>query len=125
MQIIIESQYGVLLLTFPFSDLKIYVKSVSIGRPIRSDAETSDKRLLPRTCRNGHITYNAPLYVEFVHDNQAQKKAMSVTKNCGNIPIMVRSKACHLDGLSPKEMVNVGEECNEAGGYFIINGMMQ
>lgn len=106
------------------TDLKIYVKSVTIGRPIRMDAETSDKRLWPRACRSGHITYNAPLFVEFVHDNQAQKKAMSITKNCGFIPIMVRSKACHLDGLSPKEMVSVGEECNEAGGYFIINGTL-
>lgn len=68
------------------------------------------------------MTYSAPLFVEFVHDNVAQKKVVSVTKNCGFMPIMIRSKACHLDGLSPDEMVRVGEECNETGGFFIING---
>lgn len=98
------------------------MRRVTIGRPIRSDTDGPNKRLLPRACRNGHSSYSAPLHVEFVFDNVSENKPMSVVKHCGNIPIMVRSKACHLDGLSPEEMVRCGEDCNEAGGYFIING---
>jgi len=42
--------------------------------------------------------------------------------NLGDIPIIVRSSHCHLNKLAPKELVKMNEDCNEFGGYFIING---
>ena len=36
---------------------------------------------------------------------------------------MVRSSFCHLSKLSNKELVEQHEDCNEFGGYFIINGL--
>ncbi|KAI6659718.1 hypothetical protein LOD99_10708 [Oopsacas minuta] len=38
------------------------------------------------------------------------------------IPIMVMSKLCMLHKLSGYELMQHGEEENEAGGYFIVNG---
>eukprot|EP00004_Rigifila_ramosa_P026148 TRINITY_DN8009_c0_g1_i1.p1 TRINITY_DN8009_c0_g1~~TRINITY_DN8009_c0_g1_i1.p1 ORF type:complete len:1160 (-),score=300.19 TRINITY_DN8009_c0_g1_i1:2-3067(-) len=41
----------------------------------------------------------------------------------GGIPIMVKSKNCHLAGLSQEKLVENREEATEQGGYFIINGI--
>jgi len=35
---------------------------------------------------------------------------------------MVRSKFCHLDGLSEEEMIKRKEDMAELGGYFVVNG---
>jgi DNA-directed RNA polymerase beta subunit len=34
-----------------------------------------------------------------------------------------QSNKCHLDGMSPAELVKAREEGTELGGYFIINGL--
>lgn len=41
----------------------------------------------------------------------------------GDIPIMVCSKQCHLNGLGPEDMVSLHEDAGEFGGYFILNGI--
>ena len=43
-------------------------------------------------------------------------------KVMGLVPVMVRSNACHLQGLSPRELVKKGEHEQEFGGYFICGG---
>ncbi len=41
----------------------------------------------------------------------------------GEIPIVVMSKKCNLSKLTKYQMVHEAkEDCNEYGGYFIING---
>jgi DNA-directed RNA polymerase I subunit RPA2 len=45
-----------------------------------------------------------------------------VEKAIGEIPIMVKSDACNLSGLGPAQLVAHGEEAEEMGGYFIVNG---
>ena len=46
----------------------------------------------------------------------------SIEKVVGNLPIMLRSNVCHLNNLSPKELIERGEQESEWGGYFIIGG---
>ena len=36
--------------------------------------------------------------------------------------MVFQSAACNLHKLGPKELVGHGEEAQEMGGYFIING---
>lgn len=38
------------------------------------------------------------------------------------MPIMVRSKACHLAELKETDLAEVGECPFDQGGYFLING---
>src|SRR5438105_12196903 len=38
------------------------------------------------------------------------------------MPVMVRSNACLLHNLSDQKLVEHGEDPNDPGGYFIING---
>lgn len=35
---------------------------------------------------------------------------------------MVKSMKCNLNGLSPTQIVERGEELEEFGGYFLVNG---
>ncbi|KZV90995.1 beta and beta-prime subunits of DNA dependent RNA-polymerase [Exidia glandulosa HHB12029] len=46
----------------------------------------------------------------------------SMMRDCGLVPIMVRSVRCHLRDASSDELVRRHEEAEEFGGYFIING---
>jgi DNA-directed RNA polymerase beta subunit len=46
----------------------------------------------------------------------------SFTTQIGSIPIMLKSKYCHLHKMSKDELVQHGEDPNDLGGYFIING---
>lgn len=48
--------------------------------------------------------------------------AQHIQRETGDVPIMVRSKHCHLRGMSTKELVEKKEEAGEMGGYFICNG---
>lgn len=41
----------------------------------------------------------------------------------GKVPVMVRSKFCHLSRMSKQEIVKDARECRyDQGGYFIVNG---
>ena len=45
-----------------------------------------------------------------------------IEKSLGNLPIMLKSKACHLKNLSPAQLIEKGEQETEWGGFFITGG---
>ncbi|CDI86560.1 DNA-directed RNA polymerase I subunit RPA2, putative [Eimeria praecox] len=114
----------------PTDYLKLGIAEAVLGFPqkvgvggLQANSDNRN-RLLPRHCRASHVSYGAPLHVSFVcwrtgdESNVAFKKTMVV----GQVPVMVKSNRCSLAGLSPTEMVQAGEDLDELGGYFIING---
>ena len=40
----------------------------------------------------------------------------------GELPVMLKSDICHLHGLSDEELIEQGEDPQDLGGYFIVNG---
>lgn len=70
------------------------------------------------------LTYSAPLLAtlcwEYIGDNGLKTEEFDI--NFGNMPIMLRSNKCHLKGLNKKQLIEVDEDENELGGYFIANG---
>ena len=36
---------------------------------------------------------------------------------------MVKTDFCNLKGMGMKELINMKEECNDFGAYFIVNGI--
>ena len=67
-------------------------------------------------------SYMASLYLDMIairRNVEIQRARIRV----GEIPIMVRSNLCWLNGLSQKEMIRLGEDPLDMGGYFIINGI--
>ncbi|KAK9174472.1 RNA polymerase Rpb2 domain 6 family protein [Cryptosporidium meleagridis] len=106
----------------PAEYLRIGVTSAKIGKPIFGNSESSGTKLTPQHARNGHISYSAPLWLEFEGYNSSLDTVSKHSIYAGTIPIMVKSSSCHLFGLGTKELVEKGEDPNEVGGYFIING---
>lgn len=45
-----------------------------------------------------------------------------VEVSCGELPVMVLSRACNLSRLKRSEFTKYNEEEREVGGYFIVNG---
>ncbi|KAJ1606344.1 hypothetical protein OIY81_1366 [Cryptosporidium canis] len=106
----------------PAEYLRIGVTSAKIGKPIFGNSELSGTKMTPQHARNGHMSYSAPLWLEFEGYNSSLDTSSKHSVYAGTIPIMVKSANCHLFGLGTKELVEKGEDPNEVGGYFIING---
>lgn len=105
--------------------LHFWVEDAMIGKPMKSalDGQASDPRLFPAECRERGMTYAAPLAVTIARRINNEDDVVRVQAKLGDIPIMVGSNRCHLAGLTPSELVGVGEEATEYGGYFICNGI--
>ncbi|KAK1938441.1 putative DNA-directed RNA polymerase, beta subunit [Babesia divergens] len=104
--------------------VQISVLSLRVEYPTRpgSDCLGSDTRMFPRHAKTAHTTYEAPLVVKFGLKVPGVRSILTKEITAGFIPIMVKSKRCNLDGLSPKEMAEQGEDVDEIGGYFVIRG---
>lgn len=56
--------------------------------------------LLPRHCRDSHVTYGAPLHVSFVCWRAGDDSNVAIRKTTvvGQVPVMVKSNRCSLAG---------------------------
>ncbi|MCK5342169.1 MAG: DNA-directed RNA polymerase subunit B'', partial [Candidatus Heimdallarchaeota archaeon] len=67
------------------------------------------------------MTYAAPLFIDIsAHINGVQREAF--TSQIASIPIMLKSKYCYLNKQNKEELIGMGEDPDDPGGYFIING---
>ncbi|WAQ94633.1 RPA2-like protein [Mya arenaria] len=69
--------------------------------PVEFSLPNKDKISLKIECRGRGVTYKGSLQVQIGYS----------------------SAMCNLAGLSPKELIKRGEEEEEMGGYFIVNGI--
>lgn len=102
-------------------DFKIRLDRIWIERPEITEADGSKRNLYPVEARLRGLSYAAPLFMEVsAHVNGIQRE--SFVTQIGNLPIMLKSKFCHLSKLGAEELIQKGEDPNDPGGYFIING---
>ena len=102
-------------------DFKIKLDKIWAVKPEITEADGSKRNIFPTEARLRKLTYSAPTFIEVsAHINGVQRE--SFTTQIGNIPIMLKSKWCHLHGLSRQELIEKGEDPDEPGGYFVING---
>ncbi|XP_067125570.1 DNA-directed RNA polymerase I subunit RPA2 [Centruroides vittatus] len=105
--------------------VKLEIKDASIGYPNicgANNLHAVSLQLYPSECRASGITYKSKLEVSLQWSKNGIVQDV-VTKNIGEIPIMVKSNVCNLSKLTPKQLIEKGEEEEEFGGYFIINGI--
>ena len=104
-----------------FENFKIKLNKITVGRPEITEADGSKRNLYPGEARLRKITYSAPIFLEvstYINDIQRE----NFKANIGRMPIMVKSKHCHLHGLNKDDLIKHGEDPNDPGGYFIMNG---
>ncbi len=102
-------------------EFKIRLDKIWVNKPEITEADGSKRVIYPVEARLRKITYAAPCFIEIsAHINGVQRE--SFTTQIGNIPIMLQSKYCHLNKLGRDELIEQGEDPDDPGGYFIVNG---
>jgi len=102
-------------------DYTIYFDKVRLGAPEMIEADGSIKKIYPSEARLRNITYSAPIFLtvsSYINGRISESFEIQI----GFLPIMIKSKYCLLNGLSREELINLGEDPDDPGGYFIING---
>ncbi|KAK5657067.1 hypothetical protein OQA88_3594 [Cercophora sp. LCS_1] len=104
--------------------LEIRFKSVTLQKSQvpPSNKFAKNREILPAECRERHVSYRGKLTATLeyrVNNGEYQEFAREI----GQMPIMVKSNKCHLEGNTPAQLVARKEESEELGGYFVVNGI--
>ena len=102
-------------------NLKVKFGRIRVGEPEFQEAQGQRRPLYPMDARIRNLTYSAPLYLEMIPVVSGVEQE-PVEVRIGELPIMLKSEACRLHGLSDEELIKLGEDPKDPGGYFIING---
>ena len=92
-----------------------------ITGPYTTEVDGTKHEIYPMEARLRNLTYAAPIALEMtpVIDGREQDTELVYI---GNIPIMLKSKLCFLSQLSREELIACGEDPDDPGGYFVVNG---
>jgi DNA-directed RNA polymerase subunit B len=102
-------------------EFKIRLDKIYVTKPEITEADGSTRAIYPVEARLRKLSYAAPIFLEVsAHINGVQRESFKT--QIGSMPIMLKSKNCHLHGLSHDELIVKGEDPDDPGGYFIING---
>ncbi|XP_015126829.1 DNA-directed RNA polymerase I subunit RPA2 [Diachasma alloeum] len=101
----------------------LWIEDATIYQPAIPTATVGAKshRIFPTECRQRGATYKGKLMIKLGWSVNGRQQE-SLDKELGDIPVMVRSRRCHLKNLTPAQLVSRGEHEQEWGGYFIIKG---
>lgn len=106
-------------------EFKIKLGDFRIGKenwgPWMKEADGSERRILPIEARIRNLTYSAPMFVE-MSPVMNGVEGETIWVNFGDLPLMLKSKICPLSSMTPEELVDAGEDSDDPGGYFIVNG---
>ena len=102
-------------------DFKIKLGKLVVEKPQIIEADGSKRDIYPMEARLRKLTYSAPVYLNIsAYIDGVEREQF--TALIGKIPVMVKSKYCHLHGLSKEKLIEHNEDPEDLGGYFILNG---
>ncbi len=102
-------------------ELVIKLGDVEIGQPIVKEADGSMLQINPNEARMRDLSYSARVNVEMTPIFEGIKQPTE-TVTIGEIPVMVGSDICPTSDMTREELIEAGEDPDDPGGYFIING---
>ncbi|MBM3898307.1 MAG: DNA-directed RNA polymerase subunit B [Thaumarchaeota archaeon] len=105
-------------LTSPY---KIRFGKVKIGTPRVVEIDGSISNILPLEARLRNLSYVAPVHLEMVVEENGIVREQQ-NQHVGDLPVMVKSNLCSLSTMTEQQLIDVGEDPNDPGGYFIVNG---
>ncbi|MEM3583720.1 MAG: DNA-directed RNA polymerase subunit B, partial [Nitrososphaerales archaeon] len=100
---------------------KVKFGKIFIKQPSVVEIDGSSNNILPIEARLRNLTYASPVYLEMsiVEGNSVIE---SQIYHIGDLPTMVKSDLCPLHEMDRDELIQAGEDPEDPGGYFIING---
>ncbi|MCX8158593.1 MAG: DNA-directed RNA polymerase subunit B'' [Candidatus Diapherotrites archaeon] len=103
-------------------EVKIELEKIEVLKPTITEADGSPRDIfLPIEARLRNRTYAGPIYLTMKllrRDVEQDHRRAYI----GDLPIMLKSNRCWLEGKSPDELIAMGEDPMDFGGYFIVNG---
>lgn len=102
-------------------ELVIRLGKARVGEPTVKEADGSLRKIMPLEARLRDMTYSAPILVEMTPVINKKEQNM-IEVQIGELPIMVMSKYCPLSKMTAEEREAAGEDPDDTGGYFIVNG---
>ncbi len=94
---------------------------LSIKKPFTREADGSKSEIFPTEARLRNLNYSAHMYLEMALNKEGEDNPLEEVY-IGELPVMLKSDICHLNGLSDEELIEQGEDPQDLGGYFIVNG---
>ncbi|KAF9534569.1 DNA-directed RNA polymerase I polypeptide 2 [Crepidotus variabilis] len=103
--------------------MRIWIDQVSIARPMvpEKDRNAIERKVFPSEARERLTSYRGKMTIKLCWTDTSGQ-VHDLVKECGLVPIMIRSVRCNLRSMSSADLVKHHEEAEEFGGYFIING---
>ncbi len=79
--------------------------------------------LTPKLAREQGVSYACDWHVDIVMKDNTGKEYDKKQGVCiATVPLMLKSRNCVLHGKTPAELIKMGEDPNDPGGYFIVAG---
>lgn len=94
---------------------------LKIEKPYTREADGSKSEIFPTEARLRNLNYSAHMYLEMALNKEGEDNELEEVY-IGELPVMLKSDICHLNGLSDEELIENGEDPQDLGGYFIVNG---
>jgi DNA-directed RNA polymerase subunit B" len=106
--------------------VRVDLSNVRIVTPRVREADGSEELLYPQEARLRNITYSAPVFMEMSiirgGDEEEEHVVDQAETKVGRMPIMVGSNKCNIADFTREELIEIGEDPADPGGYFIVNG---
>lgn len=106
--------------SLPDEDFEIKLGKIRMMKPDIVESDGSSRPITPAEARLRSLTYSAPIWMEMTINYAGQMETEEV--QLGRIPIMVKSEACNLNGMSEQDLIKNYIDPKDQGGYFLING---
>ncbi|MBN2067309.1 MAG: DNA-directed RNA polymerase subunit B'' [Candidatus Diapherotrites archaeon] len=103
-------------------EVKIEISDIEVLKPRIVEADGSPRtNFFPMEARIRNRTYSSPLFLTM---RLLRREVEQDVRRAyiGELPIMLKSNLCWLNGKSEEELIEMGEDPKDTGGYFIING---
>jgi DNA-directed RNA polymerase subunit B len=95
---------------------------VRIEQPRYYEVKGGYRQIYPNEARLRNLTYAAPVFLEIIPVFNSVERPVYSDVFIGEIPVMMKSKLCYLSNMRRDELMANGEDPEDPGGYFIING---
>jgi DNA-directed RNA polymerase beta subunit len=95
---------------------------IRVEKPRYYEVRGGYRPIMPQEARLRNITYAAPVFLEIIPIFNGIERPTYSDVFIGELPVMLKSKLCYLYGMNRTELIENGEDPDDPGGYFIING---